>query len=71
LDWYFVPNLVIVRISSSAVPDANIGAYLEYEERNELPLYESNPGHCGVATPVALVAYIEVVALSVGILRSP
>jgi heme-degrading monooxygenase HmoA len=57
---------VIVRISSNAVPETNIGAYLEYVERNELPLYESTPGLIKVwVLQRPFVAYTEVVVLSV------
>jgi hypothetical protein len=42
--WYVIADFVIVRISSCALPEANLGAYLEFVERNELALYQSSPG---------------------------
>lgn len=57
---------MIVRISSSAVPDANLARYLQYVKRGELPLYECSPGLVAVwLLERPFVAYSELMVLSV------
>jgi len=53
-------------MSSCAVPEANIAAYLEFAKRNELVLYLSFPGLRAVwLLERPFVAYVEVLILSV------
>jgi hypothetical protein len=64
--WNVVTNVVIVQILSYAVPEPNLGAYLEFVKRNELAFYESSPGLVDVwLLERSFVAYVEVLILSV------
>jgi len=57
---------VIVRISSSVVPEANLGAYLAHVESNEVVLRASSPGLIAVwLLDRPFVAYVEVLVVSV------
>ena len=57
---------MIVRISSSVVPETNLGAYLAHVEGNEVALRASSPGLIAVwLLDRPFVAYVEVLVVSV------
>jgi len=56
---------VIVRISSTAVLEASLNAYVEHVERNEIPSYVAASGLVSVwLLQRRFVAYVEVMTLS-------